>query len=118
VKGAASLRLAGTHITGRAAYEAMAPVWPTTTGLYADVMNEIPKVMFSRTLTRADWPESQIANGDLIDEYRLVLHRVVIGHGTSLFKALREPLRLDLIEARTFPSGTAVHVYRSKEGDP
>jgi dihydrofolate reductase len=144
-----SLRLAGTHIMGRATYEAMASVWPTTTGVYADVMNEIPKVVFSRTLTRADWPESQIASGDLaddidrlkrepggvilahggatfvdalirdglIDEYRLVIHPVVIGHGTSLFKALREPLRLDLIEARTFPSGTAVHVYRPREGN-
>jgi dihydrofolate reductase len=53
----------------------------------------------------------------VIDEYRLVIHPVVIGHGTSLFKALREPLRLDLVEARTFPSGTAAHVYRPTEGN-
>ena len=48
----------------------------------------------------------------LIDESRLVIHPVVIGHGTGLFGALREPLRLDLMEARTFPSGAAIHVYR------
>lgn len=48
----------------------------------------------------------------LIDEYRLVIHPVVIGHGTGLFSALRKPLRLDLVEARIFPSGTATHVYR------
>jgi dihydrofolate reductase len=41
----ASLREAGTHIMGRATYEAMAAVWPTTTGVYPDVMNEIPKVV-------------------------------------------------------------------------
>jgi dihydrofolate reductase len=141
----ASLREAGTHIMGRATYEAMAAVWPTATGVYADVMNEIPKVVFSKTLTHAAWPESRIASGDLaadidrlkrepgglvlahggatfvdalireqlIDEYRLVIHPVAIGHGTGLFSALREPLRLDLIEARTFSSGTAIHVYRS-----
>ena len=40
----ASLREAGTHIMGRATYEAMAPVWPNTCG-YADVMNEIPTVV-------------------------------------------------------------------------
>src|SRR5437016_1249695 len=129
---AASLREAGTHIMGRATYEAMASVWPNTTGVYADVMNEIPKVVFSKTLTRAEWAESRIADGDLagdidrlkrepggvilahggatfidalihdglIDEYRLVIHPVAIGHGTGLFSALREPLRLDLIEAR------------------
>ena len=53
----------------------------------------------------------------LIDEYRLVIHPVVIGHGTGLFGALREPLRLDLIEARRFPSGTAIHVYRPRPGN-
>jgi dihydrofolate reductase len=144
---AASLREAGTHIMGRVTYEAMATVWPDETGVYADVMNEIPKVVFSSTLTRADWPESRIASGDLdediaslkresggviiahggakfvdaliearlIDEYRLVIHPVVIGHGTGLFSALHEPLRLDLVEASTFPGGTAIHVYRPVE---
>src|SRR5919197_1801652 len=57
-----------THIMGRVTYEAMAAVWPTTTGVYADVMNEIPKVAFSRTLTDAEWPESRIASGDLAQE--------------------------------------------------
>lgn len=145
----ASLREAGTHIMGRVSYEAMSEVWPTGTGVYADVMNEIPKVVFSKTLTRADWDESRIANGDLaedidrvkrepggvivahggakfigslirenlIDEYRLVIHPVVIGHGTSLFEALAEPLRLDIVEARTFPSGTMVHTCRPLGGD-
>src|SRR5437879_4388847 len=28
------------------------------------------------------------------------------------FNALREPLRLDLVEARTIPTGTTSHVYR------
>ena len=62
----ASLREAGTHIMGRATYEvseAMAAVWPTITEVYADVMNEIPKVVFSTTLTRADWAESRSATG-------------------------------------------------------
>ena len=53
----------------------------------------------------------------LIDEYRLVIHPVVIGQGTGLFGALRAPLRLDLIEARRFPSGTAIHVYRPRRGN-
>ncbi len=53
---------------------------------------------------------------NLSDEYRLVIHPVVIGNGTALFGPLREPLRLDLVEARTFPSGTVIHVYRPHEG--
>lgn len=141
---AASLREAGTHIMGRRTYEDMASVWPNSSGIYADLMNGIPKVVFSKTLTAAEWPESRIASGELkgdidelkreaggpvlahggatfigslirenlIDEYRLVIHPVVIGNGTSLFTTLRQPLRLDLVEARTFPSGTAIHTYR------
>jgi dihydrofolate reductase len=31
-------------------------------------MNEIPKVVFSKTLERADWPETRIARGDLREE--------------------------------------------------
>ena len=63
-----SLRQAGTHIMGRLTYEAMAAVWPTANGVYADVMNEIPKVVFSATLTHADWGQTRMANGDLVND--------------------------------------------------
>jgi dihydrofolate reductase len=48
----------------------------------------------------------------LIDEYRLVILPVASGAGLPLFKNLAAPLRLDLIEAKSFPGGTAIHVYR------
>jgi dihydrofolate reductase len=41
---------------GRVTYEEMAAFWPTSTSEYARPMNEIPKVVFSRTLERADCP--------------------------------------------------------------
>jgi dihydrofolate reductase len=59
---------AGTHIMGRVTYQEMAATWPTATGEYAAPMNGIPKVVFSRTLTDATWPESAIARGDLAEE--------------------------------------------------
>ena len=31
-------------------------------------MNDIPKVVFSKTLTSADWPDSRIARGDTAEE--------------------------------------------------
>jgi dihydrofolate reductase len=64
----ASLRGAGAHVMGRQTYEDMASVWPQSTSDVGAAMNEIPKVVFSKTLARADWPESQIAAGDLADE--------------------------------------------------
>lgn len=62
------IRQAGTHIMGRVTYEGMAKFWPTSTDDYAAPMNEIPKVVFSKTLKKADWPDSSIASGDLADE--------------------------------------------------
>jgi dihydrofolate reductase len=53
---------------GRITYEEMAAFWPTSTADYAAPMNEIPKVVFSKGLERADWPESRVARGDLADE--------------------------------------------------
>jgi dihydrofolate reductase len=62
------LRRAGTHIMGRVTYENMAAHWPTLPEPVAPVMNDIPKVAFSKTLTSADWPESRIARGDTAEE--------------------------------------------------
>jgi dihydrofolate reductase len=59
---------AGLHLMVRATYEEMAGFWPASVDEYAKPMNDIPKVVFSGTLTRADWPQSTIASGDLADE--------------------------------------------------
>jgi dihydrofolate reductase len=59
---------AGTFIMGRTSYEMMAPYWPTSDHPSANAMNEIPKVVFSRTPISTDqWP-AQIAGGDTAQE--------------------------------------------------
>ena len=62
------LRAAGLHLMGRTTYQEMAGFWPTSDDEYAAPMNDIPKVVFSKTLTEASWVESTIASGDLADE--------------------------------------------------
>jgi len=138
---------AGAHLMGRVTYEEMASFWPTSTSEFAPPMNEIPKVVFSKTLERADWPETRIASGDLaeeverlkrelgndliayggarldqslsrlglVDEYRLMVQPAALGAGLPLFKDLPAPLQLELVEATTYPSGLAIHVYRPRE---
>src|SRR5690242_8323187 len=59
---------AGVHAMGRVTYEGMSSVWPTSDSPYAKPMNEIPKVVFSRSLTRADWESSTIVSGELATE--------------------------------------------------
>jgi len=48
----------------------------------------------------------------LIDEYRLVIAPIVLGEGQPMFAGLPAPLLLTLIDASTYPDGTAIHVYR------
>jgi dihydrofolate reductase len=62
------IRRAGTHIMGRVTYEGMVSVWPQSSDDYAQPMNDIPKVVFSRSLTSATWRESTIARGDTAEE--------------------------------------------------
>jgi dihydrofolate reductase len=133
---------AGAHLMGRVTYEEMASYWPSSTADYAAPMNEIPKVVFSKSLERAEWPQSRIARGDLVDEigalkresgkdliahggasfaqslarlglidqYRLITHPVAVAKGEPLLKDRSAPVRLKLIESKTFTSA-ALHVY-------
>jgi dihydrofolate reductase len=48
----------------------------------------------------------------LVDEYRLILEPVALGDGLPLFKGLTAPLRLELVDAQTYSTGAALHVYR------
>jgi len=43
---------------GRITYEGMAAYWKTAEGEIANLMNEIPKLVFSKTLVSADWNNS------------------------------------------------------------
>jgi dihydrofolate reductase len=53
-----------------------------------------------------------LADLHLIDRYELVVHPVVLGSGVALFPKRSQPLRLEMLETRPFPSGAALHVFR------
>jgi dihydrofolate reductase len=60
---------AGAFLMGRKTWEIMAGYWPSSDHPSAKAMNEIPKVVFSRTLENADaWPETRIVGGDTAEE--------------------------------------------------
>ena len=52
----------------------------------------------------------------LIDEYRLVVHPVIAGHGPTLFQGLEPSRRLELVSTTRFQSGAMATHYRRKEG--
>ena len=56
---------------------------------------------------------------DLIDEYRIMLHPVVVGSGKRLFRDGSDTKVLRLVETKTFSSGVVVLSYQpaGKEGE-
>src|SRR5579872_7513135 len=56
---------ADTLVFGRITYELMAGYWPTQNGMNDDPdvayrMNSIPKIVFSRTLDKAEWTNTRL----------------------------------------------------------
>jgi dihydrofolate reductase len=83
-----TLRRAGTHIMGRVTYESMAQTWPVSNDPVAAIMNDVPKVVFSRTLASAEWPESRIARGDTVREVARLKAQPggeIVAHGGARF---------------------------------
>jgi dihydrofolate reductase len=58
----------GTLLFGRTTYQGMADYWSQATGAIADFMNEVPKIVFSSTLARADWKNTRLVQTDAGDE--------------------------------------------------
>ena len=62
-----TVRNAAAHLVGATTYAAWAGYWPRAAGPFAAAMNEIPKYVFSASLTSADWAPSTIVAGELTE---------------------------------------------------
>jgi dihydrofolate reductase len=100
VRGSEFYAGADLHIMGRLAYQSMASYFPTATDdPNADPLNAARKVVFSRTLTTAEWANTTIVSGDLageVDKLRQGGDGYIVVHGgISFWQSLA---RLDLID--------------------
>jgi dihydrofolate reductase len=59
------LNAAGGLLFGRVTYELMAKHWPGASGEVADFMNAAPKYVFSCTLKKSDWNNTQFYGDDV-----------------------------------------------------
>jgi dihydrofolate reductase len=98
------LRSRSTLLLGRVTYQLMASFWPTPAAkqLLPDLaagMNESPKIVFSRTLEKADWQNTILMKEDVVESTR----RLKRTHGTDLAvlgsaSLLRQLAEADLID--------------------
>jgi dihydrofolate reductase len=138
---------------GRKLWETMSSHWPTAEQQpdvtpaeiqFARRWLDMPKVVFSSTISSVDW-NARLFTGDavaeitrlkaedggpmdiggatlaatamragLIDEYVLATAPVLIGGGTPFFAALDNWVNLKLLETRTFPDGVILTRYETK----
>lgn len=96
---------------------AAAPGWDDTRVLGHDLAADIQalKTEPGKDLLAhggASFARALVRHG-LVDEYRLIVHPVVLGSGLALFGGT-EPFDLELIDAVRFPSGAQGLTYRPK----
>jgi dihydrofolate reductase len=113
---------------------------------FARTIHSAKKYVVSRTLERVDWNAEllrgdlgnavralkaqpgkgvfvggltlprALAELGLIDEYELVVHPRVVGHGPTLFAGLSRPLDLTLVSESRFGSGAVARRYEPRSG--
>jgi len=144
-------RNADTLIFGRITYQLMESYWPSVvknpTGIkptdeFAVLIDNISKIVFSRTLKNVDWKNTKLKKEvikeevlelkqqagknilvgsrslivaltqlDLIDEFQLCVHPIVLGSGLPLFKNVSDRINLKLLKTKTFGCGAVTLYY-------
>jgi dihydrofolate reductase len=61
-------KTADALLYGRVTYEGMAAYWKAAKGETAEWINRVPKVVFSRTLAKADWNNTRVVGKDAVGE--------------------------------------------------
>jgi dihydrofolate reductase len=91
----------GLIAMGRAACEQMAPAWSSSDSPMAQVINALPKVIYSQTLDEVDWPNTRISRAAITDEIPQLKAEggkdiVVFGGGRYGHSLIRERLADEL----------------------
>ncbi len=146
------LNNSGALIYGRITYQLMESFWPSLVKNpsgdkamddFAVSIENIHKIVFSKTMTQVDWKNVTLLSGgleekvlelkqqsgkdifvgspglivsllnlNLIDEYQLCVHPVIVGSGLPLFKTINDKKIFKLVNTKIFGSGAIILYYR------
>ncbi len=92
----------GVLLFGRKTYDLMASFWPTKQAYdmmpeVAEGMNNLPKVVFSRTMDKAEWNNTKLVKGNIVEEVSKMKSEpgddmVIMGSGTIVSQLTQERL--------------------------
>lgn len=92
----------GVLVFGRKTYDMMKSFWPTPQAMQmmpevAKGMNESKKLVFSRTLDKADWSNTRLVKGDLVEELKRLKKEsgpdmIILGSGSIVSQAAQNGL--------------------------
>jgi dihydrofolate reductase len=100
---------ADAQLLGRVTYDGFAAAWPTFTDNvgFADKMNAMPKYVVSSTLQSADWNNTTILSGDVVEEIKKLKDDVdgviLVAGSAQLVQTLIEHDLVDELRLMVFP---------------
>jgi len=99
---------AEAQLLGRVTYEGFAEAWPTRTGdPFSDKFNSMPKYVVSSKLKKADWNNSTILQGDVVDEVSKLKQKVpgdiLVSGSAKLVQTLIANDLVDQLNLMVFP---------------
>lgn len=104
-------------LIGRVTYESFAGAWPTYTGVFADKMNGMPKVVVSRTLTGPAWNGTTVLAGDVVAGITELKERdggpILVAGSKTLAHTLLDNDLVDELRLMVFPVtiGSGLRVF-------
>ena len=95
------------------------PEWNNTSVLSGDPVEEVRKLKESSSGTISIHGSAKLTHAlveaGLIDEYRVMIHPVLVADGLRMFPDPAEMQKLRLTDTRTYDSGVVVLVYEPRE---
>jgi dihydrofolate reductase len=82
----------GTLVLGRRVYEDMVQAWPSSQSPTGELMNALPKVVFSSTLTDVEWSNARVTDRPVEEEIPALKRRpgkdIVVFGGAAFARSL------------------------------
>lgn len=101
----------GTILFGRVTYQLFVQYWPTQgvkdDPIFAEKMNTLPKIVFSRTLESVTWQNSRLVKENVAEEIHALKRQdgkdIFIDGSPGLIRSLTEPGLIDEYRLRVHP---------------